>query len=156
MLDLGLLVLRGAGFLLAFTFGIQKIGWYIAAFHSEAPFASVGLAPLIAKMGFPASVILALWITFNESIGAFLIGCGFFTRILAISSALGMIGALYTSVQLREDWLRAALYLIVFTALSLTGAGKFSIDGFLQGRKAKKEETSTSKQLNSSTSQPPS
>jgi hypothetical protein len=28
--DLGLLVLRIAGFLLAFTFGIQKIGWYIA------------------------------------------------------------------------------------------------------------------------------
>ena len=60
MVDLGLLVLRGTGFLLAFTFGIQKIGWYISAFHSKASLASVGLAPLIAKMGFPASVILAL------------------------------------------------------------------------------------------------
>jgi uncharacterized membrane protein YphA (DoxX/SURF4 family) len=137
MLDLGLLALRGAGFLLAFTFGIQKIGWYIAAFHSSAPFGSVGLAPLIAKMGFPAAVILALWVTFNESIGAFLIGCGLFTRVLAISSALGMAGALYTSVQLGEDWLRAALYLIVFIALSLTGAGKFSIDRQLQTRKTK-------------------
>ena len=135
--DLGLLVLRIAGFLLAFTFGIQKIGWYIAAFQSSAPFTSVGLAPLIAKMGFPASVILALWITFNESMGAFLIGCGLFTRVLAISLALGMIGACYTSVRLGEDWLRAALYLIVFVALSLTGAGKFSIDRLLQIRKAK-------------------
>jgi uncharacterized membrane protein YphA (DoxX/SURF4 family) len=134
MLDLGLLALRSAGFLLAFTFGIQKIGWYITALHSKAPLASVGLAPLIAKMGFPASVILALWITFNESIGAFLIGCGLFTRILAISSALGMIGALYTSVQLAEDWLRAALYLIVFIALSLMGPGRFSIDRLLQSR----------------------
>jgi uncharacterized membrane protein YphA (DoxX/SURF4 family) len=137
MLDLGLLALRSAGFLLAFTFGIQKIGWYITALHSKAPLASVGLAPLIAKMGFPASVILALWITFNESIGAFLIGCGLFTRILAISSALGMIGALYTSVQLAEDWLRAALYLIVFIALSLMGPGRFSIDRLLQSRKPK-------------------
>jgi len=30
-------VLRSAGLLLAFTFGIQKIGWYIAALHSGAP-----------------------------------------------------------------------------------------------------------------------
>ena len=111
MIDFGLLALRSAGFLLAFTFGIQKIGWYIAAFHSNAPFASVGLAPLIAKMDFPASVILALWITFNESI--------------------------YTSVQLGEDWLRAALYLIVFIAFSLMGAGKFSIDWQWQARKTK-------------------
>ena len=137
MLDFGLLVLRGAGFLLAFTFGIQKIGWYIAAFHSKAPLASVGLAPLIAKMGFPAAVVLAVWITFNESIGAFLIGCGLFTRILAASAALGMAGALYTSVQLGEDWLRAALYLIVFSALTLVGAGKFSVDRLWQIRKIK-------------------
>jgi uncharacterized membrane protein YphA (DoxX/SURF4 family) len=135
MLDLGLLVMRCAGFLLAFTFGIQKIGWYVAAFHSKAPFASVGLAPLIAKMGFPASIILALWITFNESIGALLIGCGLLTRLFAVSAALGMAGALYTSVQLGEDWLRAALYLIVFSGLSLTGAGRFSIDRLLQNRR---------------------
>jgi uncharacterized membrane protein YphA (DoxX/SURF4 family) len=94
------------------------------------------LAPLIAHTGFPAPVILALWVTFNESIGALLIGCGLFTRVLAISAALGMAGALYTSVLLGEDWLRAALYLIVFLALSLTGAGKYSIDRALQIRKS--------------------
>ena len=137
MINLGLLALQSAGFLLLLTFGIQKIGWYIAAFHSSAKFASVGLAPLIAKMGFPASVVLALWITLNESIGALLIGCGLFTRIAAASAALGMAGALYTSVQLGEDWLRAALYLIVFSGLSLTGAGKFSIDRWLRLRKTK-------------------
>ena len=136
MLDVGLLVLRAAGFLLAFTFGIQKIGWYIAALHSDKAFSSIGLAPLIAKMGFPVAVTLALWITFNESVGAFLIGCGLFTRFFACSATLGMTGALYTSVRLSEDWLRAALYLIVFVALSLTGPGRFSIDRFLQTRKA--------------------
>ena len=44
MFDLGLLALRSAGFLLAFTFGIQKIGWYVVAFHSNKRFFSIGLA----------------------------------------------------------------------------------------------------------------
>ena len=143
MLDLGLLVLRIGGFLLAFTFGIQKIGWYIAGFHSDKAFSSIGLAPLIAKMGFPAAVILALWVTFNESIGAFLIGCGLFTRFLAGSAALGMAGALYTSVRLGEDWLRAALYLIAFVSLSLTGAGRLSIDRRFQIRKTNRSRRAT-------------
>ena len=143
MLDLGLLALCSAGILLAFTFGIQKIGWYIAAFHSDKPLSSVGLAPLIAQIGFPAPAILALWVTFNESIGALLIGCGLFTRVLAISAALGMTGALYTGVRLGEDWLRAALYLIVFLALSLTGAGKYSIDRTLQIRTVNRSASRT-------------
>jgi hypothetical protein len=62
-------------------------------------------------MGSPIPVALALWITFNESIGAFLIGCGLLARTLSASLALGMAGALYVSVRLSEDWLRAALYL---------------------------------------------
>jgi uncharacterized membrane protein YphA (DoxX/SURF4 family) len=137
--DLGLLILRGAGFLLVATFGVQKIGWYWSAFHAGKSLSTVGLAPLIARMGFPIPVALALWVTFNESIGAFLIGCGFLTRLLAASAALGMAGALYTSVRLGEDWLRAALYLIIFFALILTGPGKFSVDHLLKARKSAPE-----------------
>ena len=133
--DSGLLILRGAGLLLALTFGVQKIGWYWSALHAGKPFSSIGLAPLIAKIGFPIPVALALWITFNESIGAFLIGCGLLTRLLAASAALGMVGALYTSVRLGEDWLRAALYLIIFIALTFTGAGNFSADHLLKRKK---------------------
>jgi uncharacterized membrane protein YphA (DoxX/SURF4 family) len=107
--DLGLLILRGAGLLLVATFGVQKIGWYWSALLAGKSLTSSGLAPLIAKMGFPVPVALALWITFNESIGAFLVACGFLTRLAAASLALGMAGALYTSVRLGEDWLRAAL-----------------------------------------------
>ena len=103
------------------------------------PFSSIGLAPLIAKMGFPIPVALAIWITFNESIGAFLIACGFLTRLLAASLALGMAGALYTSVRLEEDWLRAALYLIIFSALILTGPGEFSLDHLLKRNKSAAE-----------------
>ena len=134
--DLGLLILRGAGLLLTVTFGVQKLGWYWAAFHAGKSLLHAGLAPLIARMGFPISAALALWITFNESIGAFLIGCGFLTRIMAGSAALGMAGALYTSVRLGEDWLRAALYLIVFIALAFTGPGRFSVDHLLKRKKS--------------------
>src|SRR5260370_17320616 len=120
MVDRGLLGRGREGIVLVVTFGMQKIGWYIAAFHSDKPLSSVGLAPLIAQIGFPAPAILALWVTFNESIGALLIGCGLFTRVLAISAALGMTGALYTGVRLAEDCLRAPLFLIVFLPFSLT------------------------------------
>jgi len=137
MTNIGLLVARAAGFLLVFTFGIQKIGWYLTAFHAGKPFSSIGLAPLIAHVGFPLPVILAVWITLNESVGAFFVGIGFLTRFAAASLALGMVGALYTSLQLNEDWLRAALYLIIFTALVFTGPGKFSVDRLLQAKKKK-------------------
>jgi uncharacterized membrane protein YphA (DoxX/SURF4 family) len=134
--DLGLLILRGAGLLLAVTFGVQKLGWYWTAFHTGKSLSHTGLAPLIGRMGFPIPIVLALWTTFNESIGAFLIGCGLLTRLLAASAALGMAGALYTSVRLGEDWLRAALYLIVFITLSLTGPGKFSVDHLIKSKTA--------------------
>ena len=137
--DLGLLLLRGAGLLLALTFGVQKIGWYCSGLHAGKSFSSIGLTPLIAKMGFPIPVAMAIWITFNESIGAFLIGCGFLTRLLAASLALGMAGALYVSVRLEEDWLRAALYLIIFSTLVLTGPGEFSLDHLLRRNKSAAE-----------------
>jgi uncharacterized membrane protein YphA (DoxX/SURF4 family) len=92
--DLGLLILRGAGLLLALTFGVQKIGWYWSPLHAGKSFSSIGLAPL------------------------------------------GMAGALYTSVRLGEDWLRAALYLIIFVTLIFTGPGKFSLDHLLKRKKS--------------------
>jgi len=36
--DLGLLLLRGSGLLLALSFGVQKIGWYWTALHAGKPF----------------------------------------------------------------------------------------------------------------------
>jgi uncharacterized membrane protein YphA (DoxX/SURF4 family) len=47
-----------------------------------------------------------------------------------------MAGALYTSVRLDEDWLRAALYLIVFVALALIGSGNFSVDYLIKSKTA--------------------
>jgi uncharacterized membrane protein YphA (DoxX/SURF4 family) len=45
----------------------------------------------------------------------------------------------YTSVRLGEDWLRAALYLIIFITLILTGPGEFSLDHLLKRKKSSAE-----------------
>lgn len=130
--SIGLLLLRGAGLLLALTFGRQKLGWYLAAWQSGESMRGVGLAPLIGSLGFPAPFLLGVWETLNESIGAFLVGFGLLTRVMAASAALGMVGALYASLRLKEDWLRAALYLIIFFALALTGPGELSLDHLIK------------------------
>ena len=133
--SLGLLLLRGAGLLLAFTFGRKKLGWYLAAWQSGQSMRGAGLTRLIGSLGFPAPLLLAIWEALNESIGAFLIGCGFLTRIAAASAALGMVGALYASLELKEDWLRPALYLIIFSTLMLTGPGELSLDHLIKARR---------------------
>ena len=126
--DVGLLVARLAGLLLAATFGIAKLAWYWNGIHAGTAVTSIGLVHLIDRMGFPLPFLLAVWITLNESIGALLIACGLFTRAAAASVALGMLGAMYTSIRLDEDWQRAALYALVFAAVSLLGPGRYSID----------------------------
>ena len=138
--NLGLLLLRVAGLLLAFTFGRQKLGWYLTVWQSGESMRGVGLAPLISSLGFPAPFLLAIWETLNESIGALLVGCGLLTRVIAASAALGMVGALYASLQLKEDWLRAVLYLIIFSALALTGAGELSLDHLIKVRRRGKTD----------------
>src|SRR6185503_21343141 len=102
--DLGLLVLRLAGVLLAVTFGITKLAWYWNGLHAGKPLTEIGLVHLIDRMGFPLPFLLAVWITLNESIGALMIACGLFTRAAAASVALGMVGATYVSIRLGEDW----------------------------------------------------
>jgi uncharacterized membrane protein YphA (DoxX/SURF4 family) len=91
----------------------------------------------------PLPIILALWVKLNESIGALFVGIGFLSRFAAASIALGMVGALYTSMRLGEDWLQAALYLIIFTGLTFTGPGRFSVDQLL-----KKKKTNRTARLN--------
>ena len=114
---IGLLKLRGAGHRLAGNFRRTMDRLAAVGLSRREIFIIWRISAVTAKMGFTIPLALALWITFDESSGAHLIGCGFLARLLAASAALGMAGALYTSVRLGEDWLRAALYLIIFTAL---------------------------------------
>jgi putative oxidoreductase len=132
--DIGLLILRGAAFFLAATFGLQKLAGYVTLIHSGEPAATHFLVPLIGSMGFPVPTLLAIYVTLIESVGALLIACGLLTRVAAALAALSMAGAFYTSLRLGEEPLRAALYLIIFAALAVTGPGKFSVDGWLKSR----------------------
>jgi hypothetical protein len=50
-----------------------------------------------------------------------------------------MAGALYVSLRLGEDWLRAALYLIIFSTLALAGPGRFWIEQLIDRRRPKRD-----------------
>lgn len=130
----GLLLLRGAGLLLALTFGRQKIVGYVQLIHAGHSLASSGLAPLIAAVGLPAPGFLGVCAALNESVGAFLVAVGLVTRPAAAIGVLGMAVAMYVSVRLGEDFLRAALYLIIFAGVAVAGPGRLSIDYALQRR----------------------
>lgn len=129
--DLGLLVLRGTGLLLALTFGRQKGVAYLQLIHAGQSLSSSGLAPLIRAMGLPAAGFLGVCAVLNESLGALLIACGFLTRLAAAVGMVGMGVAFYVSVRLGEEPVRAWLYLIVFAGLTVAGPGRFSIDRVL-------------------------
>jgi putative oxidoreductase len=128
-IDVALLALRmGSGLFLVATFGWHKFLGYLLLIRTGHSLATSGLAPLIHKMGFPAPALLAIYAVLNESVGALFVACGLWTRVAAVSAAISMAGALYVSLRLGEEPLRAALYLTMFSALALTGPGKFSID----------------------------
>src|SRR6266513_5132136 len=86
--DCGLLLLRVAGLLLVATAGWEKVRDLLVAFQAGKPLASVGLTPLITKMGFPLPFLCALYVVVNESLGATLIALGLFTRVAALCAAM--------------------------------------------------------------------
>jgi uncharacterized membrane protein YphA (DoxX/SURF4 family) len=136
-IDWGLLVLRGASLFLAVTFGLQKLTGLLALLRSGAPWAAWGLMQFVRHLGFPFPVFLTICATLNESVIAFMVACGFMTRITAASVALNMAVALSISIRINEEPLRAALYFIIYVALIVAGAGRFSVDHALKRRRVK-------------------
>ena len=132
--DIGLLLLRGAALFLALTFGRQKFLGYIELIRSGASLSTSGLAPLIRAMSLPAPALLSVCAVLNESLGALCIAAGVLTRPAALVGAFGMAVAMYVSLRLGEEPLRAALYLIAFLTLAISGPGRFSIDHWMQAR----------------------
>jgi len=127
-IDIGLLILRGAGLFLLLTFGWEKFWLYARLIGTRTPLASAGLTPLIRAMGFPAPALLGIYAALNESVGSLLIACGLWTRLACIFAAMNMAGAFYVSIRLEEEPLRAAVYLVIFATLAITGPGRFSVD----------------------------
>ncbi len=127
-IDLGLLVLRlGTGLSLFACFGLTKIGWAIVLAHEPGEWTTWGFARLIHDVGFPAAPVLALFAIGNETVTPLLVACGVLPRLAALIGVIGFSGALYTSLRLAEEPVRAALYLIAFATLSVTGAGRYAL-----------------------------
>jgi putative oxidoreductase len=127
--DLGLLLLRSAGLVLCSTFGIEKSGWLIRFIGSGKPWDAVPLADLIRNVGFPFAPVLALFAILCESLFAFLVALGIYSRIFSILIAVCMMGALYTSIRINDPVISknsAMEYIIIFGAIAILGPGKFT------------------------------
>ena len=125
--DAGLLVLRIAtGLSLFFLFGLPKVKDASGYLHS-------GVWPFVdfnRKVGLPLPVVVAFLQTLNESLGALLVVCGFFAQWASLSLTLGFAVATACSLKLGEaSWFLAAYYTIIFATLTLTGPGRYSLDG---------------------------
>jgi putative oxidoreductase len=118
--DLGLLILRIGFAGLMLTHGIPKIN---SLFESPIKFTDpIGL-------GETTSLILAL---IGEVIAPILILVGFKTKLATIPAIITMAVAAFVvhandPIDIKE---KALLFLLGFIAILITGAGKYSVDGF--------------------------
>ncbi len=93
----------------------------------------------ISFFGLSATVTISL-VLFAEFICSVLVFIGLFTRLAVIPLITTMLVAVFhfhadDPFAVKE---KAILYLLVYTAILLTGAGKFSVDYFISGKKGKK------------------
>jgi putative oxidoreductase len=146
-LDFALLVLRLAGLGLAMSHGWGKLARLLGGDH--------GFANALAQMGFPAPLLFAWAAALAETVGGTLVTLGLFTRVAASLCAATMLVAafvrhhaldqLFVRVGLMEvpperltAWGNpelALMYLAVFVAIALAGAGGVSVDGMRAGRR---------------------
>jgi putative oxidoreductase len=89
----------------------------------------------VTSLGFPFPSFFAWFSALVELVGGFLIAVGLFTRPMALLAASTMVVALYRH---RADPFsgmeKAVLFLAVFVAMSLAGAGPWSLDAKLRRR----------------------
>lgn len=124
--DLGRALLRlGAGLAIAFGHGIGKM-----------PPAS-RFIERVGDMGFPAPALFA-WLSGMAEFGAgLLLAIGLATRPAALFVTLNMCVVFFIahggdSFGQRE---RPFLFLVIFLFFALAGAGRYSVDHFIQGRR---------------------
>ena len=126
----GLLLLRVLAAAFIITHGYPKL----MQFFSDEPIQFANF------MGLGPAVSLALS-TFAEFVCAVFILLGLFTRLAAIPLVINMaVAAFYAHADdpfsVKE---MALLYLLIFIFLLLTGAGRYSIDGYLYANSGKKQ-----------------
>lgn len=125
--DLGLLLLRlGAGLGMAGAHGWPKLSRF-AELSERFP----------DPLGVGSTTSLALAV-FAEAGCGILLAVGLGTRLATIPLAFTMTIAAFV-VHASDPWARKELalaYLVIYVALALTGAGRFSIDARLGGKVA--------------------
>lgn len=139
-LDAALLVLRLAGVGLLFLHGVGKIKG-LAAGTSSFPASVEGL-------GFPFPAAFAWAAALAEVVGGGLVAIGLFTRVASVFAAftmavaafarhkghlwlLGKAGLYSVAPEQARAWGSPELaltYLVIFVALALAGAGRYSLD----------------------------
>jgi len=124
--DLGLLLFRVfVGLALAFGHGIGKLP------PSERFLAGV------VEMGFPAAPLFAWAAGLSEFVGGLLIAAGLLTRPAAFFAAITMCVAAFIR-QAGDPFSeieKALLFLAAMVLLMLVGAGRYSVDAWLRGRR---------------------
>lgn len=138
--DIGLLILRLAGFYLAIGHGWGKV---VGLASGQSRFVDG-----VANMGFPMPLLFAWAAAFAEFAGGLALAVGFFTRWTAALAASTMFVAAFVRHRAlsqvlswlgispaTEETLRAwgnpelaTVYLLVCVAVAFLGPGRFSID----------------------------
>jgi putative oxidoreductase len=141
MSDAALLILRLSGLGLALAHGWPKMERFLSG--QAAPFVEG-----VSALGFPYPTVFAWAAAVAELVGGFLIAFGLLTRVAAgfaaftmfvaaflrhklLQQTLAFFGVNPVSEEVLEGWgspERAAVYLLIFLALMLTGGGRFSLD----------------------------
>jgi putative oxidoreductase len=149
--DLGLLALRLCGL------GLALHGWEkLVALSTEG--VGAGIVAGVARLGFPQPLLFAWAATISELAGGLLVAVGLFSRVAAAFAAITMavatfmrhrlahhvlvwLGLLDASPETVKGWGSpelAAVYLAILLAIALMGSGRFSVDRFLRGSRARR------------------
>jgi putative oxidoreductase len=129
----GLLVLRVVTGVIYMAHGLPKFG-IVGERNLESTAAS------LASMGVPLASLSALLVASAEAIGGVLIIFGFMTRFVSLTQAFAMLVAIFLvhwdnglAGQGGYQW--ALLLFACSVCLMLEGAGRYSVDGKLAGKK---------------------
>ena len=89
-----------------------------------------------ATMGFPLPVVFAWAAALSEFAGGLLVAVGLATRPAAFFAAFTMATAFFVrhGGDAFGDREKPYLFLVVFVALVLAGAGRYSVDGWIRQR----------------------
>ncbi|MCX8028445.1 MAG: DoxX family protein [Brevinematales bacterium] len=131
MTDIGILVIRVfSGVLMVLLHGWTKmVGIFYLLNGKEWKFVDT-----VANIGFPLPVLFAILVGLIEFLGGIMVTVGLFTKISSILLSLVMLIATYHNIRIGAPFELSLLYLGIFITLSLTSAGRFSLDNYIRKR----------------------